>query len=65
MAEKNDKGLNELTAEEYHKLSPLFGGDIADVFNLTRAMALRNLPGAPGTQQVARQLARWKKSLAR
>jgi len=64
-AEKNGKALNEITAAEFQALSPQFGNDVSNVFNLSRAMALRDLPGAPGTRQVARQLARWKKALAR
>jgi hypothetical protein len=34
------------------------------VFNLKRAMERRNLVGAPGTKEVAKQLARWQKMLA-
>jgi len=30
---------------------------------MTRAMAKRNLPGAPGTKEVAKQLGRWRKLL--
>jgi argininosuccinate lyase len=63
-AEKNGKALNEITVAEFQQLSPLFDKDIADAFNLKKAMALRDLTGAPGDKQVARQLARWKKSLA-
>jgi argininosuccinate lyase len=38
--------------------------DALDIFNLKSAMAKRNLIGAPGTKEVARQLARWKKQLS-
>ncbi len=37
--------------------------DPADVFDLKKAMARRNLTGAPGTKEVAKQLARWKQLL--
>src|SRR2546430_6104757 len=37
-----------------------FGRDALGVFNLKRAMERRNLIGAPGTKEVAKQLARWK-----
>ena len=40
-----------------------FGRDALGVFDLTRALAKRNLPGAPGTKEVAKQLARWRKLL--
>jgi hypothetical protein len=34
------------------------------VFDLKRAMAKRNLTGAPGTKEVAKQLARWREQLS-
>jgi len=34
------------------------------VFNLQHAMAKRNLTGAPGTKEVAKQLARWREQLS-
>jgi hypothetical protein len=34
------------------------------VFNLKRAMERRNIIGAPGTKEVARQLDRWRKILS-
>ena len=40
-----------------------FGADALGVFDLKRAMAQRNLTGAPGTKEVARQLARWRAKL--
>ena len=40
-----------------------FSISAAEVFDLGKAMARRNLTGAPGTKEVAKQLARWKKSL--
>jgi len=41
-----------------------FARDALGVFDLTRAMAKRNLPGAPGTKEVAKQLGRWSKLLS-
>ena len=35
-----------------------------NVFNLKTAMAKRNLTGASGTKEVAKQLARWRKNLS-
>jgi argininosuccinate lyase len=40
-----------------------FGRDALGVFNLKTAMAKRNLTGAPGTKEVAKQLARWRETL--
>ncbi len=63
LAEKLGKPLGELTAEELKSVNPAFGADAKDSFNLTKAMARRNLTGAPGTKEVAKQLARWKQLL--
>jgi len=62
-AEKNRKALNELTANELRAIDKRFGDDALDVFDLSSAMARRKLTGAPGTSEVRRQLARWKKAL--
>jgi argininosuccinate lyase len=62
-AERAGKSLDQLTAKELQAIDKNFGADASDVFNLTKAMARRNLPGAPGTKEVERQLARWRKAL--
>jgi hypothetical protein len=36
-----------------------------NTFGLQRAIAKRNLTGAPGTKEVAKQLARWREQLSR
>jgi argininosuccinate lyase len=38
-----------------------FGTDAPRVFDLKAALARRQLTGAPGTKEVGKQLARWKK----
>jgi argininosuccinate lyase len=38
--------------------------EASGVFNLKTAMAKRNLIGAPGTKEVAKQLARWREQLS-
>ncbi|NBV21996.1 MAG: argininosuccinate lyase [Proteobacteria bacterium] len=63
LAEKLGKPLGDLTAEELASVNAAFGADAKDSFNLGKAMARRNLTGAPGTKEVAKQLARWKKAL--
>jgi argininosuccinate lyase len=63
LSEKLGRPLNQLTLEELHSVDPIFGADARDVFNLDAAMKLRELPGAPGPRQIAKQLARWKKAL--
>ncbi len=62
-AEKAGKPLNKLTVAELKKIHPALGQDALGVFDLQAAMAKRNLPGAPGTKEVAKQLARWRKVL--
>jgi len=59
LAEKFGKPLNRLTLAELQSVDKTFGQDALGVFNLPRAMAKRNLTAAPGTKEVAKQLARW------
>ena len=62
-AEKSNKLLSQLTTDELQALNKSFGRDARAVFDLRRAMSRRNLVGAPGTKELAKQLARWKKLL--
>ncbi len=64
LAEKTGKPLNALTLAELQSVDKVFGRDALAVFDLKRAMAKRNIIGAPGTKEVARQLARWRKQLS-
>jgi len=64
LAEKTGKTLNQLTLAELQTVDKNFGRTALGVFNLQRAMANRNLTGAPGTKEVAKQLARWREQLS-
>jgi argininosuccinate lyase len=64
LAEKAGKPLNKLSLAQLKSVDKNFGRDALGVFNLPRAMAKRNLTGAPGTKEVAKQLARWRKQLS-
>jgi argininosuccinate lyase len=64
LAEKTGKPLNRLTLMELQSVDKTFGRDALGVFNLKTAMAKRNLTGAPGTKEVAKQLARWREQLS-
>jgi argininosuccinate lyase len=64
LAEKSNKPLHKLTLAELRSVDKKFSRDALSVFNLQSAMAKRNLTGAPGTKEVAKQLARWRKQLA-
>ncbi len=46
------------------KLSNKMYEEASKVFDLKTAMAKRNLTGAPGTKEVAKQLARWREQLS-
>jgi argininosuccinate lyase len=63
LAEKSGKPLNQLTLSQLQSVNKQFGRDALGVFNLKRAMERRNLIGAPGTKEVAKQLANWQKRL--
>jgi argininosuccinate lyase len=64
LAEKLGKKLNELSLAEFQSVDKTFGKDALKVFDLKRAMAARKMTGSPGTREVKKQLARWKKQLA-
>jgi argininosuccinate lyase len=62
-AEKAGRGLHELTVEDYRSINARFGADVLELFDLGKAMAQRNIPGAPGTRDVREELKRGKKTL--
>jgi argininosuccinate lyase len=63
LAENKGKPLDKLTLEELRSVDPVFGPAALGVFDLDQAMRRRELTGAPGPRQIARQLARWEKTL--
>ena len=64
LAEKLVKPLDKLSLAELQSVDKAFAPDALDIFNLSAAMAKRNLTGAPGTKEVAKQLARWRKQFS-
>ena len=64
LSEKSGKPLNQLTLAQLQSVNKQFGRDALRVFNLKDAMAHRNITGAPGTKEVAKQLDRWRKQLS-
>jgi len=64
LAEKLAKPLNKLSLAELQSVDKTFARDALAIFNLPAAMAKRNLPGAPGTKEVAKQLARWREQFS-
>jgi argininosuccinate lyase len=64
LGEKSGKPLNKLSLAELQSVDKTFGKDALEIFDLQRAMSKRSLTGAPGTKEVAKQLARWKEELS-
>jgi argininosuccinate lyase len=62
-AERLGKRLNQLTLAELQAGEKAFAPDALKLFELSQAMTRRKITGAPGSTQVKRQLARWKKLL--
>ena len=63
LAEKTGRPLDRLTLQDFQGVDPAFTADVTGVFDLKKAMERRRLTGAPGTAEVGRQIARWKKEL--
>jgi argininosuccinate lyase len=61
LAERLNKPLDLLTLAELRSVEKKFGTDALGVFDLKTAMGQRRLTGAPGTSEVRKQLARWRK----
>jgi argininosuccinate lyase len=60
-----DKGtkLNAIALADLKKLSPLFGVDIAEVFDVRRSLAARRAIGAPSPENVKAQIESWRNQL--
>jgi argininosuccinate lyase len=63
LAEQSGRPLNELTLAELRCVDQTFTRDALSIFDIKRAMTRRNLLGAPGPKEVAKQLAKWRKQL--
>jgi argininosuccinate lyase len=64
-ATSQGRSLARVTAAEWKGFHPRFEKDVVQAFDARRSLARRELPGAPGPRQVARQIARWEKELGR
>jgi argininosuccinate lyase len=64
LAEKLGKPLDKLSPAELQSVDKTFARDALDIFQMPEAMAKRAMTGAPGTQEVAKQLARWREQLS-
>jgi argininosuccinate lyase len=63
LAEQNGVRLDQLRLRDFQNVSRVFGPDVRRIFDLKSAMARRRIAGAPGTREVACQLARWSAEL--
>jgi argininosuccinate lyase len=65
LAGKRNVPLHRLAEEDFAAASPVLTREIVEkTFDLRSALAARKAPGAPSPENVARELARWKKALA-
>lgn len=64
LSERTGRPLNRLSLEEFQGVERLFGRDVMQMFDLQKAMDRRRIVGAPGTREVARQLASWRRRLS-
>jgi argininosuccinate lyase len=64
LAERKGKRINELSLADLQSIEKKFGRDALEIFDLKTALAKRNLPGAPGTNEVREQLAQWGRRLS-
>jgi argininosuccinate lyase len=62
-ATRSGKALTALSPAEWRGFHRRFEPDVLARFDATRSLARREIPGAPGPKQVARQLRRWEKAL--
>lgn len=56
--------LPEIPLPHYLAISPEYGADLYEVFDLSKAMAARKAIGAPSPDNVAAQLKRWQANLS-
>ncbi len=62
-ASRAGRSLSSLKSSEWKTFHERFGRDVSRVFDPERSLRRREIPGAPGPRQVARQLARWERAL--
>lgn len=63
-ASESGKPLDQVPLEEMRKLSPVFDHDVAQLFDPRESLRRRTAIGAPSPDNVAAQIARWRKLLA-
>jgi argininosuccinate lyase len=64
LAEKRGLALSQLTLEDLRSVDKSFDREALRIFDLEKAMARRNLVGAPRARGVRKQLMKWEAQLA-
>jgi argininosuccinate lyase len=64
-AARAGRPLVKLALAEWRRFHPRFGPDVVRCFDPERSLSRREITGAPGPRQVARQIARWERALGR
>lgn len=52
--------IDNLSNFQMQEISPLFGEDLAIIFNARRSLALRRAIGAPSPENIKAQMERWQ-----
>jgi argininosuccinate lyase len=63
LAERLGKRINQLRFTEFQSADPNFDVDVIGIFDLGKAMSRRETTGAPGANEVRKQLEKWNRTL--
>lgn len=63
LADERGTPLDELSIRDFQSVDAHFKADVVEVFDLNKALARRTVVGSPGTVEVRKQLARWRRIL--
>jgi argininosuccinate lyase len=63
LAERARKPLDQFTLADFKTAHHAFEADALNIFDTEKAMARRRTIGSPGTGEMKKQLARWKRAL--
>jgi argininosuccinate lyase len=64
LAEDENKGMNELSVQQFQSVDKRFGNDVLDVFDYERSVELKDTPGGTSRRAVMEQVEVLKKSLS-
>jgi argininosuccinate lyase len=64
LAEDKNKGMDELTVEQFQAVDKRFGNDVLSVFDYERSVELKSTTGGTSRSAVLEQVEALKKTLA-